>query len=196
MCGRYGADDSVNEWLKNRCRCLSDDILRQGDILPGETAPVIIAGTPAPMAVSMTWGMKRSDGSGLIINARKETLWEKPMFRRSIRFRRCLLPASRFYEWDSGKHKATFHGEKAEILFLAGIFHEDKEGGRFVIITAPADERVNPVHDRMPVRIPEPLIGDWLSDAERAREILDMAEVPVCREQLVELLSLWDQEGF
>ena len=109
-----------------------------------------------------------------------------------IQNRRCLLAASCFYEWDSSKHKATLYGENDETLFLAGVYQQEAEGGRFVIITAPADETVRPIHDRMPVRIPTSLIDDWLSDTEKAREILDTATVPLRREQAVEQMSLWD----
>ena len=78
------------------------------------------------------------------------------------------------------------------MLFLAGVYQPEADGGRFVIITAPADETVKPIHDRMPVRIPESLIGEWLSNPERTREILDMTSTPVRREQEEEQLSLWD----
>ena len=78
------------------------------------------------------------------------------------------------------------------MLFLAGVYQADPDGGRFVIITAPADETVKPIHDRMPVRIPEALIDEWLSNPVRTREILDMAGTPLRREQAVEQMTLWD----
>ena len=190
MCGRYSANEKVNDWLNIRCRCKADGILRVGDIRPGERTPVIIAGHPTPLAVPMTWGIQ-GNGS-LIIHARKETIWEKPSFRHLIQNRRCLLPASCFYEWDSEKHKATLSGKDDETLFLAGVYQAEPEGGRFVIITAPADETVRPIHDRMPVRIPESLISAWLSDADSAKELLDSATVPLRREQAVEQMSLWE----
>ena len=79
------------------------------------------------------------------------------------------------------------------MLFLAGVYQAEPDGGRFVIITAPADETVRPIHDRMPVRIPEHLVMDWLSNAELAKEILDSATVPLRREQAVEQMSLWGE---
>ena len=191
MCGRYGADEKVNTWIASRCQTSSDNILRVGDIRPGERAPVIVAGKSKPLVVPMTWGIQ--DKSGLIINARKETIWEKPSFRHLIQNRRCLLPASCFYEWDSEKHKATLSGKDDEMLFLAGVYQAEPDGGRFVIITAPADETVKPIHDRMPVRIPESLISAWLSDADSAKELLDSATVPLRREQAVEQMSLWEE---
>lgn len=191
MCGRYGADEKVNTWIASRCQTSSDNILRVGDIRPGERTSAIIMGRSKPLVVPMTWGIQGK--SGLIINARKETIWEKPSFRHLIQNRRCLLPASCFYEWDSEKHKATLSGKDDEMLFLAGVYQAEPEGGRFVIITAPADETVRPIHDRMPVRIPESLISAWLSDADSAKELLDSATVPLRREQAVEQMSLWEE---
>lgn len=190
MCGRYNADDKVNDWIVKYCSLPSDHLLRVGDIRPGERTPVIVAGKTQPLVVPMTWGIQ-GNGS-LIINARKETLWEKPTFRNLIQHRRCLLPASCFYEWDSSKHKATLCSKDGTMLFLAGVYQADPDGGRFVIITAPADEIVKPIHDRMPVRIPEALIDEWLSNPVRTREILDMAGTPLRREQAVEQMTLWD----
>ncbi len=191
MCGRYCSNENVNAWLANRCQLSSDNILRVGDIRPGERAPAIIMGRSKPLIVPMTWGIQGK--SGLIINARKETIWEKPSFRHLIQNRRCLLPASCFYEWDSEKHKATLSGKDDETLFLAGVYQAEPEGGRFVIITAPADETVRPIHDRMPVRIPKALIDEWLSNAAHAKEILESAKVPLQREQTVEQMSLWEE---
>ncbi len=75
---------------------------------------------------------------------------------------------------------------------LAGFYQADADGERFAIITEPTDDVVKPIHDRMPVRIPESRIKEWLSGVERGTDILDNADVPVRCEQDVEQLSLWD----
>lgn len=76
---------------------------------------------------------------------------------------------------------------------LAGFYQADADGERFAIITEPTDDVVKPIHDRMPVRIPESLISAWLSDADSAKELLDSATVPLRREQAVEQMSLWEE---
>lgn len=107
------------------------------------------------------------------------------MFSYSIQSRRCILPASHFYEWDADKHKATFFAAEDALLFLAGIYRNYGATTRFVIITQPADEVM------MPVRILEALIEDWLYDDEHTHEILETATVPLVRHQDMEQISLW-----
>ena len=173
MCGRYSADDKVNDWIVEYCSLPSEGVLRVGDIRPDERAPVIVAGKSKPLIVPMTWGIQGN--SGLIINVRKETIWEKPTFRHLIQHRRCLLPASCFYDWDSEKHKITLYGKDDDILFLAGVYQPEADGGRFVIITAPADETVKPIHDRMPVILPGDLVEEWIRPDSRPEELLKLA---------------------
>ncbi len=190
MCGRYGSTEEANRWLAVHCRCPAGVPMPVGDIHPGESAPVMVAGSPTPLIVPMKWGIRKQ--GKLIINARKETILEKPLFENGMHRRRCLLPAALFYEWDSLKHKVVFRGPASALLFFAGIYREESDGGHFVILTAPADDSVKPVHDRMPLRIPEARIGAWLSDEEEALKLLEQPSAPVLREQAAEQLSLWD----
>ncbi len=194
MCGRYGVDERVNRWLTSHCLSPDAGILRVGDIRPGEAAPVLLAGNPLPVVIPMIWGWPM--GGRRVINARRETVGEKPAFCRLFRNRRCLLPASCFFEWDRGRHKVTFSGKDGSVLFLAGVYREDAGGGRFVILTGPADETVKPIHDRMPLRIPEEYIGDWLSSGERAQALLDRTMVPVRRAVSAEQLCLWEEDAW
>ena len=191
MCSRYGIDEKVLPYLNARYGSKLEARLQAGDIHPGDTAPVLIAGNERPCIMPMTWGMRRRNIGQLVINARKETLWEKPMFRQSIKYRRCLLPATRFYEWDADKHKVTFHGQASFILFFAGIYRDDGNGSHFAVITTPANDVMRPVHDRMPVIVPENFIMDWLRHEDRAKAILDAADVAICRDESVQQMSLW-----
>ena len=76
----------------------------------------------------MSWGFRQFTGSGLIINARAESVIDKPMFRDSILQRRCVIPASWFYEWNRKKEKVTFKQEDSSILFMAGFYQKYEEG--------------------------------------------------------------------
>ena len=86
-----------------------------------------------------------------------------------------LYPAaSQFYKWDEDK-----------------LYRNYGDTTHFFIITQPAGEVRQPVHDRMPVRIPEALIDDWLYDGKHTHEILETATVPLVRHQDIEQISLW-----
>ena len=191
MCSRYGMDEAVHGWLNNHC--IRELASREWatDVRPNNEAPVLIVGADAPTIVPMTWGMKTSSGQ-IVINARKETLWEKPMFRASIKHRRCLLPASQFYEWDANKHKVTFRAKESSMIYLAGIYREDGGGCRFVVITTAANDVMRPVHDRMPKLVPGHLITQWLYDENSAKVILDSANVNLRRDEPILQMSLWE----
>ena len=204
MCSRYGIDEKAAQWMRGYCNVhhvhyeqnehlehYVQTVHDVQDVHPNDIAPVLIGRPTQPAIVPMTWGFERKCTGGLTINARMETFWQRPMFAYSIQSRRCILPASQFYEWDADKHKATFCGANDELLFLAGIYRNYGATPRFVIITQPADEVMMPVHDRMPVRIPEVLIDDWLYDDTHTHEILETATVPLVRNQATTQLSLW-----
>jgi putative SOS response-associated peptidase YedK len=99
-----------------------------------------------------------------MINARAETLTEKPAYRNLISRHRCLIPADGFYEWtvgsDGKKHPIHFHLPEYELFAFAGLWtaRTGDETGEILesctIITTRPNELVAPVHDRMPVIIP------------------------------------------
>lgn len=101
--------------------------------------------------------------NNLILNARQETLLEKPLFKDSMH---CIVPAGSFYEWDLGKNKVEFYCD--HILYFAGILVDN----HLVIITTNANAYVKPVHSRMPVILEKKDIDPWLKDISRTKEIL------------------------
>ena len=120
MCSRYGIDEKAAQWMRGYCNVQTVHDVQ--DVHPNDIAPVLIGRPTQTAIVPMTWGFERKCTGGLTINARMETFWQRPMFAYSIQSRRCILPASQFYEWDADKHKATFCGANDELLFLAGIY--------------------------------------------------------------------------
>ncbi|PSK87696.1 putative SOS response-associated peptidase YedK [Limimaricola soesokkakensis] len=111
------------------------------------------------------WYKTLTDGP-LLINARAETVAEKPAFRAAVRERRCLIPASGFYEWtvdeDGNKLPWFIHREDGDPLAFAGLWQGwEREGESFVtcaVVTTGATGRMRNIHSRMPVVL-EP--GDW-----------------------------------
>ena len=115
------------------------------------------------------WGLlphwaKDSKTAFKMINARAETLTEKPAYRSLLNRHRCLIPADGFYEWtvgsDGKKHPIHFHLPDYELFAFAGLWtaRTDDETGEILesctVITTTPKELVAPVHDRMPVILP------------------------------------------
>lgn len=128
------------------------------------------------------WGLKvtwltESSQIKPFINARAETILEKPLFRQAIRKRRCLVIADGFYEWKATgriKQPYYFHRKDKAVFAMAGIF----ENETVAIITAPANHLVSAVHTRMPVLLPEKYYADWLGSTADEQQIVSMLQVP------------------
>jgi len=110
-------------------------------------------------------------------NARAETVAEKPMFREAFKQRRCIIPASGYYEWqdrDDGKQPWYFTAKNGDpILLIAGLWESwknpeaphDTVRSATMVITEP-NAFVATLHDRMPVLLTKETMGDWLSGAK------------------------------
>lgn len=121
------------------------------------------------------------------INARVETAATKPAFRDAWKHRRCLVPASGYYEWPGeGVHKQPYyiHPTAAPILMFGGLWSRwtPPEGPvieSFSIVTLPAAGNIEGLHDRMPLMLPPDLHVDWLrGTAAQAAEIAHVAPMP------------------
>lgn len=128
-------------------------------------------------AERMAWGFPRFDGKGLIINARAESVRERPAFRDSVQQRRCVIFARGFYEWNRSREKFSYEREDAPVLFMAGCFSRWEDGGHFVIITTAANSSVAPVHDRMPLILEPEEVKQWIQDAGAAWSLLKKTPV-------------------
>lgn len=186
MCGRYYIDTeeenvkirAILQELQKRSLPMSDQV-QGGEIYPSQIAPVILneAG-PGITVRPMKWGFPRVGGGGLVINSRSEKAEVTPMFQRAVRERRCLIPASWFFEWRrvsgrKSKDKFAFQLRRAQrdgLMYLAGVYGQflgGYEGGGydgFAILTCEADAQMRPYHDRMPVILREEnLKKAWLN---------------------------------
>jgi putative SOS response-associated peptidase YedK len=139
-----------------------------------------------------SWAKDRKIGSRMI-NARAETLAEKPAFKRLFSAKRCIVPMDGFYEWQAGveggpvnakgkllKQPMFIHRVDDEPLAVAGLWaawkDPDDPEGRFLhsttVITTAANATMRPVHDRMPVILPPEQWATWLDTANHDVEAL------------------------
>lgn len=129
------------------------------------------------------------------INARVESVDEKPTFREAFRTRRCLVLADGFYEWAGtrgSKEPYRITRIDDEPFAMAGLWDEWSANGQSLrtvtIITTDANETIAPIHDRMPVILPAAAESEWLQDAELAKTAIvepypaaDLRAYPVSR---------------
>jgi putative SOS response-associated peptidase YedK len=138
-----------------------------------------------------------------MINARRETVLEKPAFRKAARKRRALVPADGYYEWEksgSTKIPTYLYSPSEDPLAFAGLYeywpdpslpedHEHKWLVSFTIITTQASDALGHIHDRTPLIVPPDLYGDWLDPmlAETAdvQQLLDAVPEPVLTPRVV-----------
>ena len=184
MCGRYFIDIGDAELSRLVSAAGRRAAVKTGEIFPSDTAAVIAnSRSLRPAVFPMRWGFERP-GGGLVINARSETASQKPMFRESSRLRRCLVPASFYFEWGHGpgaRVKYDLYPERSGIVYLGGLYTIDASGvPRFVILTREAAPGIAFIHDRMPVLVPPGRCGDWLSQRFTLDELLDSAETGLC----------------
>ena len=128
----------------------------------------------------LQWGFPGFDKGKLLINARAESVKDRPTFRGSFEQGRCVLPAAGFYEWDRSKEKVTFTVPDRPILYLAGIWRPYGPEKRFVILTREANASMAPVHDRMPLILTREEVAPWVSERAEAERLL-VKELPMLK---------------
>jgi putative SOS response-associated peptidase YedK len=181
MCGRYTiALPAVDIALLLDLITPDFDFEPRYNVAPTQRLPVLSNAAPDRLALYRwglipSWAKDPSIGNKLL-NARAETLAEKPAFRQALAQRRCLVPATGFYEWKAGplgKVPHHIHMISGELLTFAGLWEswKDAEGREirsFTIITTTPNELMAPIHDRMPVIIAPEDRQRWLNGPDVA----------------------------
>lgn len=202
MCGRYATSQTSADLIQafeTDLVSLGDDLEPDFNVAPTKQAPVLVGrrgdgvsdGAPAQRELlSARWGLipswakDRSIGNKMI-NARAETLAEKPSFRRAFAKRRTLVPADGYYEWYAAepdepdarakprKQPFFIRSKDGSPLAMAGLheFWKDPEIGEwvvsFTVITTTAEDSVGHIHERMPLLVDPAGWDDWLDPAPR-----------------------------
>ena len=173
MCGRFslGTTDLKAEYG------LSHDVKLEPhyNISPGMEVPVIISENGKRILKMMRWGFQFSTKEGSIttvINAKGETIFEKPLFNKSIQHKRCLIPATGFYEWQTTKNGKIPHNiflKDQKLFSLGGIYrvevYEEIKIESVVIITTAPNTLMEKIHTRMPLIINKLDEETWLTSS-------------------------------
>ena len=193
MCGRYALysnKELIEKVFKAPFRY--DAYTPSYNIPPGTFNPIVLLGKAREPGIgSLKWGLvpsfAKDEKIGFsMINARSETITEKPSFQKSFQRRRCLIPVNGFYEWkkiEGTDTKIPFFIRlmEDELFGFAGIFDSwQQEDGEslftYSIITTTANDLLQPIHERMPVILDAHQYDDWLDplndDTESLVEML------------------------
>lgn len=155
------------------------------NISPGQNISAVIQKNGQNIVESFLWGLipywaKDPSIGNKLINARAETIGEKPSFRFAFRKRRCLIVVDGFYEWKTeGKKKIPlyFYFKSGEPFGLAGLHEswmspDQKQVNTCTIITTDSNSLISSIHDRMPVIIPKELEQTWLKENIEDKSLL------------------------
>ncbi|MBB4173545.1 putative SOS response-associated peptidase YedK [Sulfitobacter noctilucicola] len=160
------------------------------NVCPTTQVPVVTSDATATRKLSaMRWGFipkwyKRPSGGPLLINARAETIAEKPAFRDAARTRRAIIIATGFYEWtkdaEGGRDPWYIYRSDAAPLAFAAVWQDwtDPEGGRMqtcAVVTTGANESMQAIHHRMPVILNQQDWPLWLGEADKGAARLMIA---------------------
>jgi putative SOS response-associated peptidase YedK len=229
MCGRYASSRSPGDLViefEIEENDLEENEPARFNVAPTETVPVVVERMVDPEPVTdetdadavepvpahavrrlrpLTWGLvpswsKDRTGGARMINARAETLLDKPAYRKAAIARRCLVPADGWYEWQvspserdqKGKpRKQPFfiHPADGTGLAFAGIYEFWRDSGlhaddpnawlvTFAVITTAAEPGLDVIHDRMPLVLPSERWSDWLDPQVREQDDVRALIVP------------------
>ncbi len=203
MCGRYSLTTNA-ETLAEHFQVLRPIRFQPSyNIAPSQKILNIVElDDGSRKAVNLFWGLvpswaKDNKNSAHMINARMETIREKPSFRAAFKHRRCLIPADGFYEWErrNGKQAFHIHRDDREPFAFAGLWeqwqHDTETLYSCRIITTAANALMQPVHERMPVIISPAHYHDWLNKDANAVDAYQLLDDPTYTSMVVTPVGDW-----
>ena len=187
MCGRYNILTNTREFATLFGVADAPELKDRYNVSPTQAVPIVRQTDGQRSWAFVRWGLipvwaKDPKIAFSMINARCETVATKPAYRTAFKKRRCLIPATGFYEWEKrGKQKLPHHFHlKANVLFaFAGLWecwHPEKGDPleSCSIVTTEANKLVAPYHDRMPVILPRDSHDEWLDEKSTPDELQDL----------------------
>lgn len=191
MCGRYTLHKKVDELAERfNVATMSADLRDNYNVAPGQIMPVITEDESGKRHLElMKWGLipvwAKDPAIGYkLINARDDTIFEKPMWRSVILKKRAIIPADGFYEWKrpvepKGKKQPFYiHPKQVDLFGFAGVWEtwkdvEGKEWKTYSIITTDPNKEMASVHNRMPVILHQEDESSWLEPSKVTRDDIE-----------------------
>ncbi len=204
MCGRYALKTSVPEIARILGAESNAEFAPSYNVAPSRHVPVCRTSVEGKRELNLLrWGLvphwaKEINDRYRMINARAETVADKPAFRAPFRQRRCLVPADGYFEWKAGperKQPYFIHRNDDSPVFLAGLWDRWEKGqdgslDSFAIVTTSASERLSSVHDRMPVILDPDDHEAWLNpELKNPKDLLSLLKPNPGKELLLTPVS-------
>jgi len=182
MCGRYTLTATPSAVAEHFGLATLPELAPRYNIAPGQRVPVVRVSSTGDRRLELrSWGLvphwaKDPAIGSRLINARSESAASKPAFRDAMRRRRCLVPADGFYEWKPHpglRRPHHLHLPERALFAFAGLYERWRSAEdappleTCTLLTTAANERVRPLHDRMPVILDPDAYAAWL-DPERS----------------------------
>ncbi|WP_204113816.1 SOS response-associated peptidase [Shimia biformata] len=178
MCGRFAITLPTDAMAQLFAARPANDLpeVPNYNVCPTNRIHVVKSDGADRQLVAMRWGFlphwyKTPSDGPLLINARAETIAQKPAFRKACRERRCIIPVTGFYEWtkDAEGTRFPWYIQGAETLAMAGVWRRWDRGEDAVeacaIVTTGANRAMSAIHHRMPVILPADDWALWLGEA-------------------------------
>ena len=203
MCGRYQLSVPIDELVDLFSTKTELEFTPRFNIAPSQEVPVIRGWGQCRTIDRIKWGLivpwaDSPKSTVPLINARSETVHEKPSFRSSFRHQRCLIPASGFYEWkkqgsENIPYMIKVTGQK--VYAMAGIWSRWSRGKEsidtFSILTTSAGPSIRHIHERMPVILHPDHHSTWLDPSSTDEMLLDLCRpVP---DEFIEMKKVCDR---
>ena len=177
MCGRYTITVSLEELMLRYW--IGDTNVPfhrpKYNVAPGQMIMAIVHDGEKNRLGELKWGLVPSWADdpkigNKMLNARAETVWEKPAFKKLVQRKRCIIPADGFYEWqkrDSGKQPMRIAHRDRSLFSMAGLYDTwmSPDGNKLstcTILTTEPNELMAPIHNRMPVILGQQDESSWL----------------------------------
>ena len=178
MCGRFSIYSNSRDLVDHFTLSSADEYQISYNVSPSNDIPVVRLKDNKRVLVNCNWGLLPFWAKNMNyrpINARVETIEEKPFFKDAYKKRRCLIPANGFYEWRGTKgNKQPFYFtlEEAELFSFAGLWERWENNNKIIesctIITTTANQIMQNIHNRMPVILKPEQYDRWLFDGEKS----------------------------
>ncbi len=198
MCGRYMLATPRERLVARFHLQRAAELVPRYNIAPSESVAAIRENVNQERELALLrWGLvpsttKDTKNAYRMINARAETLSQRPAFRAAFAHRRCLIPADGFYEWqqtNDSKQPYFIRARDENPLAFAGLWERWQRGQQVIesctIITMSANQSLAPIHHRMPVILPEDTYDLWLDPSVQDPATLQALLLPYDAEKLM-----------